>query len=132
MIFGPGSISNSVIEGNRVSGASPHGTVYVIGGGIDAGAPPMTLRNTPVSGNTAKATGGDGSALGGGIGDAAEPNGPPGGLITLDGSKVTNNTVSGGGAVKAKGGGVFTTFKFHVTNSAISGNTPDDCSGKGC
>ena len=133
MIFGPGSISNSVIGGNHVSAMSPHGTVFVVGGGIDAGEVPMTLRNTPMSGNTAKATGRSGTAQGGGIADVTVPNnGPPGGPLTLEGSKITGNTVSGSATVKAQGGGVFTTFKFHLTNSTISGNTPDDCSGKGC
>jgi fibronectin-binding autotransporter adhesin len=133
MDFGPGSISNSVIDGNHVSGTSPHGTVSAMGGGIEATQAPMTLRNTPVSGNTVKATGAAGTALGGGIADVTVPNnGPPGGPLTLEGSKVTDNTVSAGGEVKAKGGGVFTTFKFQVTDSPISGNTPNDCVGSGC
>jgi fibronectin-binding autotransporter adhesin len=131
--FGPGSISNSVIDGNHVSGTSPHGTVSAMGGGIEATQAPMTLRNTPVIGNTVKATGRSGTAQGGGIADVTVPNnGPPGGPLTLEGSKVTDNTVSAGGEVKAKGGGVFTTFKFDVTDSPISGNTPNDCVGSGC
>jgi hypothetical protein len=133
MIFGPGSISNSVIHGNHVSATSLHGSVYAIGGGIDAGQPPMTLRNTPVSGNTAKATGRSGTALGGGIGDAAVPNnGPPGGPMTLAGSNVTDNTVSGGAGITTRGGGVFTTFKLALTSSAFTANTPDECAGEGC
>ena len=134
MIFGPGSISNSVIKGNRVSAASPRGSVYAIGGGLDAGGPPMTLRNTPVSDNTAKATGRSGTALGGGIGDAAVPNnGPPGGPLTLTESKVTGNTVSGGAGITIRGGGVFTNFTvMSLTSSAITANKPDECAGKGC
>jgi hypothetical protein len=133
MIFGPGSISNSVIHGNHASATSPRGTVYVIAGGIDAGGPPMTMRNTPVSGNTAKATGRSGTALGGGIGDAAVPNnGPPGGPLTLEGSKVTDNTVSGGAGITVRGGGVFANFKLTITNSPINANTPDQCAGTGC
>ncbi len=133
MDFGPGSISNSVIDGNHVSGTTPHGTVSAMGGGIEATQAPMTLRDTPVSGNTVKATGRSGTARGGGIADVTVPNnGPPGGPLTLEGSKVTGNTVSGSATIKAQGGGVFTTFKFHLTNDTISGNTPDECSGKGC
>ena len=133
MIFGPGSISNSVIHGNHASATSPRGTVYVIAGGIDAGGPPMTMRNTPVSGNTAKATGRSRTALGGGIGDAAVPNnGPPGGPLTLEGSKVTDNTVSGGAGITVRGGGVFANFKLTITNSPINANTPDQCAGTGC
>jgi hypothetical protein len=133
MDFGSASISNSVIHGNHVSGTSPHGTVYVIGGGIDATEAPMTMRNTPVSGNTVKATGRSGTALGGGIGDAAVPNnGPPGGPLTLEGSKVTGNTVSGGAGITVRGGGVFANFKLTITNSPINANTPDQCAGTGC
>lgn len=133
MDFGPGSISNSVIDGNHVSGTSPHGFVSAMGGGIEATQAPMTLRNTPVSGNTVKATGRSGTAQGGGIADVTVPNnGPPGGPLTLEASKVTGNTVRGSATIKAQGGGVFTTFKFHLTDDAISGNTPDDCSGTGC
>ena len=133
MIFGPGSISNSVIQGNHVSGTSPHGSVYVIAGGIDIGGPPMTMRNTPVSGNTAKATGRSGSAQGGGIGDTAVPNnGPPGAPLNLDDSNVTGNTVSGGTGITARGGGVFATLKLTLTNSTLKGNTADECAGSGC
>jgi hypothetical protein len=133
MIFGPGSISDSVIVDNRVSATSPHGTVSVIGGGIDYGQAPVSLRDTPVSGNTARATGATGTALGGGIGDVAVPdNGPPGGPLTLDGSKVTDNTVSAGAGFTVRGGGVFTNFKLTLTNSPVTANTPGDCVGTGC
>jgi hypothetical protein len=133
MIFGPGSISNSVIRGNHVSATSPHGNASAIGGGIDYGLSPVSLRNTPVSGNTAKATGATGTALGGGIGDVAVPNnGPPGGPLALEDSKVTDNTVSGGAGITVRGGGVFANFKLTLTNSPFKGNTPDQCAGTGC
>jgi hypothetical protein len=133
MIFGPGSISNSVIHDNHVSAISPHGTVYVIAGGIDVGGPPMSMRNTPVSGNTAKAAGRSGTAQGGGIGDTAVPNnGPPGAPLTLDDSNVTDNTVSGGAGITVRGGGVFATLKLTLRNSALKENTPSECAGTGC
>jgi hypothetical protein len=132
MIFGPGSISNSAIQANHVSATSPHGNASAIGGGIDYGLSPVSLRNTPVSGNTAKATGRSGTALGGGIGDVAVSNGPPGGPLTLEDSKVTDNTVSGGAGITVRGGGVFANFKLTLTNSPINANTPDQCAGTGC
>jgi hypothetical protein len=93
----------------------------------------MTLRNTPVSGNTVKATGRSGTAQGGGIADVTVPNnGPPGGPLTLEDSKVTDNTVSGGAGITVRGGGVFANFKLTVTNSPFNANTPDQCAGTGC
>jgi hypothetical protein len=91
------------------------------------------MRNTPVSGNTAKAAGRSGTAQAGGIGDTAVPNnGPPGAPITLDDSNVTDNTVSGGAGITVRGGGVFATLKLTLTNSALKGNTPSECAGTGC
>jgi hypothetical protein len=115
-----------------VSATSPHGNASAVGGGIDYGISPVSLRNTPVSGNSAKATGATGTALGGGIGDVAVPNGPPGGPLTLVDSSVTHNTLSGSANVKLQGGGVFTNFKLTLTNSPFSANAPDQCAGTGC
>jgi hypothetical protein len=85
-----------------------------------------------VSGNTAKAAGRSGTARGGGIFAALVPNGPPPGRLTLVDSSVTNNALSGSPHITVRGGGLFATFKLTLTNSSISGNTPDDCSGNSC
>jgi hypothetical protein len=135
--MGPGSISNSIIHDDRVHAISLTGIATAVAGGIQVsggatGPGPVTLRNTTVSDNTAEATGRSGAAQGGGIFDIAIPNGPPGGLLALINSNVTHNIVSGSTKVKLQGGGVFITFKLTVTNSAITANTPDECSGKGC
>ena len=91
-----------------------------------------TLRSTPVSDNTARATGRSATAQGGGVFDISIPNGPPGGVLTLINSNVSHNTLSGSTNAKLQGGAVFTTFKLTLTNSALTANTPDECAGTGC
>ena len=132
------SLTDSVVQDNQVHATSAAGAASAVGGGIhvSGGAPGMpvaeTLRNTPVSDNTAEATGRSATAEGGGIFDISIPNGPPGGQVTLVKSSVTHNTVSASPKGTLKDGGVFTTFKITLTSSAISANTPDQCSGNGC
>ncbi len=124
-----GSITNSVISDNHVQASSPHGSVTVRGGGVQAGDGGITLRNSTVSGNTASASGRAGSARGGGIFDAAVPNGPPGGPLVLIGSSVTHNTLSGSTGITLQGGGIFATNPVSLTNSVIADNIPDQCFG---
>ena len=137
-LFGPGSISNSVVQANHLHVASPGGTASAVGGGIETGssftpgeAAPQTLTNTPVSENTAEATGRSGTARGG-IFDEKVPNGPPGGPLTLINTNVTHNTLSGSAGITLQGGGVFATFKLTLTDSAVTANTPDECAGTAC
>jgi hypothetical protein len=124
-----GSITNSVISDNHVQASSPHGSVTVRGGGVQAGDGGITLRNSTLSGNTASASGRAGSARGGGIFDAAVPNGPPGGPLVLVGSSVTHNTLSGNNGITLEGGGIFATNPVSLTNSVIADNIPDQCFG---
>jgi hypothetical protein len=91
-----------------------------------------TLRSTPVSDNTARATARGATAQGGGVFDIAIQNGPPGGVLTLINSNVSDNTLSGSANAKLQGGAVFTTFKLTLTNSALTANTPGECAGSGC
>ena len=70
-----------------------------------------------------------GSAQGGGIFDAAVPNGPPGGPLVLTNSTVTHNGLTGGAAITLQGGGVFARNPVTLTHSVIAGNTPDQCDG---
>jgi hypothetical protein len=130
--FDGGTISNSVIGNNHVHVSAPLGSVDMSGGGLDVFGP-TTLRNSTVSGNTVDAVGASGSARGGGIADIAFPlgpvDGPPGGPLVLQNSKVTGNTLSGTG-VLLQGGGVYLQGEpIALTNSLISGNVPDQCFG---
>jgi hypothetical protein len=124
-----GSITNSVVNDNHVQASSPHGSVSIVGGGLQAGDGGITLRNSTVRGNTAHASGRAGFARGGGIFDAAIPDGPPGGPLVLVGSRVTQNILSGTGGVALQGGGIFATNPVSLTNSVITDNVPDQCFG---
>lgn len=126
-----GTLTNSVVSNNHVSASSSNGTVTLIAGGLQSGGR-LTLRHSAVSGNTGKATGRSGTAQGGGIFAALVPNGPPPGRLTLIDSTITNNALRGSPHITALGGGLFANFKLTLTNSSISGNTPNDCSGKSC
>ena len=131
-VFDGGTITNGVVDDNRVHVSSPRGSVSVSGGAIFA-AVGLTLRNTPVTGNTASVTGAGGNALGGGIYDAAfpfGPDGPPGGPLVLQNSDVTENVLMGSVGVAVEGGGLYIQDEpLTRTNSAIAQNTPDDCFG---
>jgi hypothetical protein len=124
-----GSMTDSVVSGNHVSVSSPSGAAFVTGGGLMAGDAGIALRNTTVSGNTADARGLSGSAQGGGIFDAAVPNGPPGGPLTLTRTTVSLNAVSGSSGITVQGGGVFATNPVKLVNSVIAQNSPDQCFG---
>ena len=131
-VFDGGTITNGVVNDNRVDVSSPRGSVSVSGGAIFV-AVGLTLRNTPVTGNTASVTGAGGNALGGGIYDAAfpfGPDGPPGGPLVLQNSDVTGNVLIGSVGVSVEGGGLYIQDEpLARTNSAIAQNTPDDCFG---
>jgi hypothetical protein len=124
-----GSITNSDVSGNHVQATSPHGSASAAAGGLMAGDGGLTLRNATVSENTASASGRAGSARGGGIFDAAVPDGPPGGPLILVGSSVTHNTLSGSTGITLQGGGIFAANPVSLTNSVIAANIPDQCVG---
>jgi hypothetical protein len=131
-VFDGGTITNGVVDDNHVRVSSPHGSASVSGGGIFA-AVDLTLRNTPVTGNTASVSAAGGSALGGGIYDVAfpfGPDGPPGGPLVLQNSAVTANVLTGSAGLTLQGGGLYISGESLTrTNSTIAQNTPDDCFG---
>ena len=125
-----GSISNSLIRGNREQASAPHGAASVSGGGLVADAGGMTLRATTVSDNTAEADGQSATAQGGGLFDAPIPNGPPGGPLTLIDSTITENVLAGGGPATLQGAGLYIQGQpLTLTNSVIARNHPDQCDG---
>ena len=131
-VFDGGSITNSLISDNRVHVSAPGGSAAVRGGGIFV-AVSLTLRNSTVNGNTGDAIGASGSAQGGGIFDAAfpfGPDGPPGGPLVLQNSKLTGNVLTGSSGFTLQGGGLYIQNEpLTSTNTLIAGNTPDQCFG---
>src|SRR5262249_58143314 len=102
-VFDSGTITNSLIDNNHIDAAAPLGSVDVRGGALNVFGP-TTLRNSTVSGTTVSASGASGSARGGGIFDGVnDPDGPPGGPLVLQNSKVTANALSGAGLLRQGG-----------------------------
>jgi hypothetical protein len=57
---------------------------------------------------------------------------PPIPHLTLVGTRVTNNSLPASQSIAVHGGGLFTTFAVALTNSTITGNSPDTCFGTTC
>ena len=125
-------LSNSLVSGNRLTASSETGSADVHGAGIQHGNGAMQVSGSTISGNTGTATGPSGEALGGGIWNDLFFPGPPSPRLALVDTKVTNNALSASSGLTVHGGGLFTTFAVALTNSTISGNSPDDCFGTSC
>ena len=133
-IDSPVTMRDSLVARNSLSVQAPLGAI-AFGGGIAMFGADLTLERTVVVANSASATsapgpmpfGGVASALGGGISNGA-PGIPPA-TLTLTGSVVTANRLSGSAGLPLQGGGVYTTNGLIRTRSAIAGNKPDDCFG---
>jgi hypothetical protein len=131
-VYDGGSFTNSLIGDNHVHVSAPGGSATVQGGGIFV-AVSLTLRNSTVNGNTGDASGASGSARGGGIFDAAfpfGPDGPPGGPLVLQNSKLTDNVLTGSPGFTLQGGGLYIRNEpLTSTNTVIANNVPDQCFG---
>jgi hypothetical protein len=125
-------LSNSLVSGNRLTASSKSGSASVHGAGIQHGNGTLQVSGTTIIGNAGTATGPNGEALGGGIWNDVFFPGPPSPRLTLVGTTVTSNSLTGSPGITVHGGGLFTTFAVALTNSTISGNSPDDCFGTSC
>ena len=121
------------ITGPAVGGAiiylAGNGGVFAAGGGLVEDWGGVSLTDSSVNRNSVEATGLAGSALGGGIFDAAIENGPPGGPLSLTGSRVERNVAGGGPGIDVQGGGIFTDNVVTLKDSVIAKNAPDQCVG---
>lgn len=124
-----GSLTDSVVSANRIIATSRKGTVTLAGAGIQVGDFDLAVDNTDITGNTGVAIGRSGVARGGGIANAQVPDGPPGGPLTLTSSRITGNRLTASPGIPVSGGGLFSTYPVTRTNSAITGNAPDQCVG---
>jgi hypothetical protein len=125
-------LSDSLVSGNRLAASSETGSASVHGAGIQHGNGTLQVSGTTIIGNAGTATGPNGEALGGGIWNDVFFPGPPSPRLTLVGTTVTSNSLTGSPGIMVHGGGLFTTFTVALTNSTISGNSPDDCFGTSC
>jgi hypothetical protein len=127
-----GILSNSLVSGNRLVARSETGSARVHGAGVVHGNGTLQVSGTTISANTGMASGPSGEALGGGIWNGVFFPPPPNPRLSLVGTTVTNNGLSANPGITVHGGGLYTTFPVSITNSTISGNSPDNCFGTTC
>jgi hypothetical protein len=121
------TVRNSIISGNTLLAASTTGSAAVQGAGIFNNSL-LELIGDAVSNNSGTAVGPSGTAQGGGIWNGVDLSGPPV-QLTLAGTTVTHNALSGSAGFTVQGGGLFTTLPVTLTGSLIAGNIPDQCFG---
>ena len=124
----PLALRDSVVSGNRVT-ATTDGEVTAHGGGL-VNTDVLSVRDTRVSRNTVRASGGSGEARGGGIWNGTLPD--AGDLVPqlrVFDSAITANTIGAAGAVDVEGGGLFTDRQVTLERALIEGNRPDECAG---
>jgi hypothetical protein len=122
------SIDDSLIGGNHLTATTTTGTATVSGAGFGNGAL-LEIRDTTISDNSGAATGPTGTAQGGGISNILGPGGPPPGQITLTGSTIVHNMLSGSPGITIQGGGLYTTVPVTFRDTVIAKNIPDQCFG---
>ncbi len=123
------TIVDSTISDNTATATSTTGSASVQGAGIfNDGL--LKLVGDHIAYNTGTATGPSGEAEGGGIWNGTTFTGPPV-RLTLQGTDVTSNSLTGSPGFTVRGAGLYTRSPATITlkNSLIAYNTPDQCSG---
>ena len=118
---------NSRISDNSVVATSIGGFAGATGGGLDNLAQ-TTLEDTVVTGNSVTATGAFGAAHGGGVSNFTLDQDNPPKLKVLN-SSITGNTVQASPGITPEGGGLWTDQRLLLVQTAITGNSPDQCFG---
>ena len=116
------TLAGSLVAGNR---ATARGASVFLGGVGINNLGLLSLRRTRVERNAGEAAG-EGSAHGGGILNTKFPDGPDAASLTLTGSSVTRNKLTGSDVA---GAGIFNEQRLTVANSLIARNAPDQCVG---
>jgi hypothetical protein len=123
------TIRNSTISDNTATATSTTGSASIQGAGIfNDGL--LKLTGDHIAHNTGTATGPSGEAEGGGIWNGATFTGPPV-QLTLEGTAVTRNSLTGSPGITLQGAGLYTSSPATITlkNSQIAYNIPDQCFG---
>jgi len=135
--FFPAESTAQTLEGSTVSGNSAianaaSGPASVVGAGlVDNGT--LNVSSTTIAGNKGAANGKDGSwAQGGGVWNGQLYGGATSAL-TLTGSSVTGNVLSGSPGATLLGGGIFNqggaAFTVALHDTVLAHNAPDQCEG---
>ena len=128
---GPGLITDSTISGNTVRATSPVAATILGGGIVVAGS--VELRDDTVKANTEKVAAPAGAAQGGGIWVGTFPGPPFTGQLTAKDVTVTGNVLSGSNpSILLQGGGLYTANPVTLTDTTITRNTPNNCTGATC
>ena len=123
------TIRNSTISSNTATATSTTGSASIQGAGIfNDGL--LKLIGDHIGHNTGTATGPSGEVQGGGIWNGATFTGPPV-QLTLQGTAVTRNSLTGSPGFTVQGGGLYTRSPATITlrHSLIAHNIPDQFSG---
>jgi hypothetical protein len=104
----PETITRTVISGNTVSAAP----TYYGGGGVEAGYQVLTLIDSTISGNSVAVT--DVDAGGGGVYNDSG--------LSMNGTTISGNTVTGTGSGIGGGGGIYNDEAATIENSTIASN----------
>jgi hypothetical protein len=116
------------IRGNTATAITTDGTSVVQGAGVLNNSL-LDLVDSKVQGNTGTVMGGTSPlAQGGGVWNGVLLSGPPV-TLTLDGTSITGNVLTGPGGATLQGGGLFTSEPITRTSSPIVNNQPDQCFG---
>ena len=123
------TIRNSTISANAATAASTTGSASIQGAGIfNDGL--LKLTDDHISHNTGTATGPSGQAQGAGIWNGTTFTGPPV-QLTLQGTALVRNSLTGSPGFTVQGGGLYTRSPATITrrHSLIAHNIPDQCFG---
>jgi hypothetical protein len=129
-LFSPDTvaITNSVISGNQSSASSTNGSASVQGAGLVTNGV-VVLKDDRIDHNHGTAAGPSGTAQGGGIFNGVLFGGSDVEL-TLQGTRVSDNSLTGGPGITLQGGGLYSLgFPITLNNGVITNNQPDQCFG---
>jgi hypothetical protein len=127
---GPSVMRHSVIRDNVVTVVAPRGNGAVFGGGMTNDASTV-LDQARITGNRVVARSLTATLQGGGIwngtllGDVPDPPSQ----LTLSGSRVEDNVLSGPPGAVLQGGGLYTEVPVTLQQTRIENNVPDQCVG---
>ena len=130
--FSPGDLANTLtsssVSNNTATANAPNGDASVFGVGVFNNGP-LVVGGSTIGGNRGRANGQSGLAQGGGIWNGQFFGGDTSPL-TLQGSRVTGNVLSGSPGVTLAGGGIYTVgFPTTLLGTLVAGNAPDQCDG---